>query len=120
MLYSSVILSCITSLLSPSLASPLAPRGLPGAVYTCTGPSFTGDCIWTAPTSTCRSLNPLSGPFSIGPDEGGSCTLYKRMGCGLIEQGDLLVFFPGKTVDLGDGFWSMDCKKDLVVPVGGT
>ena len=70
------------------------PRGLPGAVYVCTGPDFTGDCTWIPPTSECHTVGQGAQSLkSIGPDQGGYCALKSKADC----SGDVVlrVAYPG-------------------------
>jgi hypothetical protein len=79
-------------------------RGLPGAVYTCTGNNFGGDCAWSSPTSNCR----IASAVSIGPDPGGQCTLYSKFDC----TGKVTTLrFPGLGSNLPK-YQSFMCVKD--------
>jgi hypothetical protein len=79
-------------------------RGLPGAVYTCTGNNFAGHCAWSSPTSNCR----IASAVSIGPDPGGQCTLYSKFDC----TGEVKTLrFPGVGSNLPK-YQSFMCKKD--------
>lgn len=84
------------ALASAATALPnLQRRGLPGAVYTCTSPYFTGDCQWTRPDDRCIIAGMGAQAIqSIGPDPGGYCFLYKRSDC-VESAGDTIVKFPG-------------------------
>ncbi|KAF2275792.1 uncharacterized protein EI97DRAFT_378520 [Westerdykella ornata] len=95
---------------SPSPIAIFPKRGLPGGVYICTGPDFTGYCGWNDPSSQCRIPGTgVQTPRSIGPDENGTCLLYSRGGC----TGTIIASlrYPG----LGSGvpeFASMRCFAD--------
>jgi len=93
------------STISPPAALPLSRRGLPGAVYTCTGPRFTGSCQWTAPTPACH-IN--GGIRSIGPDQSGFCMTFSGPSC----NGQWLRYltYPGNEAPL-EGFGSFRCWK---------
>lgn len=53
--------------------------GNPGAVYTCSGPNFSGNCIYGMPDDACFKLTePLK---SIGPDMGGYCVIFDDSEC---------------------------------------
>lgn len=72
------LLALLHTIVAPSHALPnLQRRGLPGAVYTCSGEQFSKDCGWSLPTTDCR----IASAKSIGPDPGGYCTLYKNFDC---------------------------------------
>jgi hypothetical protein len=79
-------------------------RGLPGAVYTCDGNNFAGNCAWSTPTPNCR----IASAVSIGPDPGGQCTLYSKFDCtGEVKT----IRFPGMGSNLPK-YQSFMCKKD--------
>ncbi|KAF2637437.1 hypothetical protein P280DRAFT_378109, partial [Massarina eburnea CBS 473.64] len=85
----------------------LVSRGLPGAVYICTGPGFSGNCGWTPPSDECHIGG--STVASIGPDEGGHCTTYKGQNCN--DNTKLRVInYPGIRQGLED-FGSLKCEK---------
>ncbi len=95
----------------PSHALPqLQPRGLPGAVYTCTAENFGGDCGWSLPTTNCR----IATARSIGPDPGGYCTLYKNFDC---TDSVRTLRFPGASSDLPR---YMSFKCGVGVGISGT
>src|SRR5205085_10143421 len=91
------LLIVFLALFSTATARPnLQRRGLPGAVYTCTGTDFRGDCQWTAPTTQCRQPGPASLDFgiqSLGPDPDTSCILYEKFDC--TGNGIQTIRFPG-------------------------
>ncbi|KAF2000230.1 hypothetical protein P154DRAFT_492300 [Amniculicola lignicola CBS 123094] len=92
----------------------LSKRGLPGAVYICTSPNFTGDCGWIMPSSAATCHIPGTGsqaPQSIGPDPGGVCTLYSSFEC----SGSIVATlkFPGLSSNLPT-FGSLKCASDTV------
>ncbi|KAJ8111624.1 hypothetical protein OPT61_g5823 [Boeremia exigua] len=95
----------------PSHALPqLQARGLPGAVYTCTGENFSGACGWSLPTTNCR----IATAKSIGPDPGGYCTLYKKFDCtGSVRT----LQFPGASSDLPQ---YMSFKCGVGIGISGT
>ncbi|KAF1934284.1 uncharacterized protein M421DRAFT_415321 [Didymella exigua CBS 183.55] len=91
---------------APSNALPnLQRRGLPGAVYTCTGENFSGDCGWSLPTTNCR----IATAKSIGPDPGGYCTLYKKFDCTMSVR---TLRFPGVSTGLPD-YMSFRCGMGI-------
>ncbi|XPS94281.1 hypothetical protein M3J09_003604 [Ascochyta lentis] len=95
----------------PSHALPnLQRRGLPGAVYTCTGEQFSQDCGWSLPTTNCRIANAKS----IGPDPGGYCTLYKNFDC---TESVRTLRFPGAGSGLPE---YMSFKCGVGVGISGT
>lgn len=99
------------TILAPSHAFPnLQKRGLPGAVYTCTGENFSGDCGWSLPTTNCRIANAKS----IGPDPGGYCTLYKKFDC---TDSVRTLRFPGASSALPE---YMSFKCGVGVGISGT
>jgi len=84
--FSTTIFLPLTLLLVTSTAaqtqSHLQRRGLPGAVYICTGPNFWGNCAWQGPSNSCRIIGTgAMAPESVGPDPGGFCQLYSNSGC---------------------------------------
>ncbi|KAJ4384250.1 hypothetical protein N0V86_001097 [Didymella sp. IMI 355093] len=85
-------------------------RGLPGAVYTCSGENFSGSCGWSVPTTDCR----IATAKSIGPDPGGYCTLYKKFDC---TESVRTLRFPGLSSDLPD---YMSFKCGVGVGISGT
>ncbi|KAH6620233.1 hypothetical protein C7974DRAFT_228674 [Boeremia exigua] len=99
------------AILAPSHALPnLQRRGLPGAVYTCTGENFSGDCGWSLPTTNCR----IATAKSIGPDPGGYCTLYRKFDC---TDSVRTLRFPGASSDLPK---YMSFKCGVGVGISGT
>ena len=94
-----------------SAAQPnLQRRGLPGAVYTCTGTDFRGNCQWTAPTTQCRQQGPFNlGIASLGPDPNTSCTLYEKFDC--TGKKIQTVRFPGISSGLPK-FGAFRCSTD--------
>jgi hypothetical protein len=99
------------TILSPSHALPqLQRRGLPGAVYTCSGENFSQDCGWSLPTTSCR----IASAKSIGPDPGGYCTLYKNFDC---TESVRTLRFPGAATGLPD-YMSFRCG--VGVGISGT
>ncbi|KAJ4990427.1 hypothetical protein SVAN01_04089 [Stagonosporopsis vannaccii] len=98
-------------ILAPSHALPnLQRRGLPGAVYTCTGENFSGACGWSLPTTNCR----IATAKSIGPDPGGYCTLYKKFDC---TDSVRTLRFPGASSNLPQ---YMSFKCGVGVGISGT
>jgi len=85
-------------------------RGLPGAVYTCTGENFSGACGWSLPTTNCR----IATAKSIGPDPGGYCTLYRKFDC---TDSVRTLRFPGVSSGLPD---YMSFKCGVGVGISGT
>ncbi|PSN59331.1 hypothetical protein BS50DRAFT_447472, partial [Corynespora cassiicola Philippines] len=101
-------------LLIPSTSaapSRLHRRGLPGAVYICTGPNFTGDCGWLMPNSgSCHIAGTGENtPQSVGPDPGGSCVLFEKADC--TGNQELTLRFPGQGGDLPT-FGGVKCFAD--------
>lgn len=88
----------------------LQPRGLPGAVYTCTAENFGGDCGWSLPTTNCR----IATAKSIGPDPGGYCTLYKGFDC---TDSVRTLRFPGASSGLPN---YMSFKCGVGIGISGT
>lgn len=66
--------------------------GIPGAVYMCSGPDFSGQCEYRKPNDGCFA--PSFVPQSIGPDRGGYCVMYQDREC----KGNLVVL-DAQTVD---------------------
>lgn len=100
-------------LISSTSAAPsrLHRRGLPGAVYICTGPNFTGDCGWLMPNSgSCHIAGTGENtPQSVGPDPGGSCVLFEKADC--TGNQELTLRFPGQGGDLPT-FGGVKCFAD--------
>ena len=63
---------------SPFILSKCNP-GKPGAVYTCSGPNFSGICNYRMPNDACFKL--AEPPKSIGPDMGGYCVIFDDSEC---------------------------------------
>jgi hypothetical protein len=109
-LFNIIVNSLILLIFSTTAApTPLAKRGLPGAVYICTDQNFSGDCAWQMPSTQCRI--PGTGdlaPESIGPDPGGFCITYVSSTC----TGDQVsvIRFPGISSGL-PGFGGLKCFK---------
>jgi len=109
--FAATVLLALFSTISarPSLQA----RGLPGGSYTCTGSDFSGNCQWNEPSDRCRDDGAAPGKpngiMSLGPDEGGSCTLFSEAGC----KGTLLqtLTFPGVGT-LNQDFASFRCQVD--------
>lgn len=100
MLYLSIFFHTI---FVPSHALPnIQRRGLPGAVYTCTGEQFSEDCGWTPPSTDCH----IASAKSIGPDPGGYCTLYKNFDC---TESVRTLRFPGAATGL-PAYMSFKCS----------
>ena len=101
------------ALSSISTARPgLHRRGLPGAVYTCTEPNFSGKCQWNSPTTICRQPGPASlhmGLESLGPDPGTTCILYEKFDCTGNEV--KTVRFPGIPINMPE-FQAFKCTPD--------
>ncbi|ORY03488.1 hypothetical protein BCR34DRAFT_70413 [Clohesyomyces aquaticus] len=109
----------ITAIPSPlSAAHTPHKRGLPGAVYVCNNPKFTGDCGWTFPDNLCHiagaDVGKIQGkPESIGPDPGGYCILYESSTCEGKEV--TRISFPG-LADNVPMFGGMKCFANEVQP----
>ncbi|KAJ4357303.1 uncharacterized protein N0V89_001878 [Didymosphaeria variabile] len=85
-------------------------RGLPGAVYICTGDNFRGSCAWTAPSTQCHIAGTGDdSPRSIGPDENGSCILFENAQCTGNQVKTLR--FPGQATNMPT-FMSLKCSSD--------
>ena len=101
----------LPTIFSPSHALPnLQRRGLPGAVYTCSGENFSGSCGWSLPNTNCR----IATAKSIGPDPGGYCTLYKNFDC---TDSVRTLRFPGASSNLPE---YMAFKCGVGVGISGT
>ncbi|KAF2438810.1 hypothetical protein P171DRAFT_339523, partial [Karstenula rhodostoma CBS 690.94] len=88
----------------------LRKRGLPGAVYICTGDNFRGDCAWTAPSNRCHIAGTGSNSArSIGPDENGFCVLFEKATCTGAQVKTLR--FPGQVSNMPT-FMSLKCFSD--------
>ncbi|PVI04441.1 hypothetical protein DM02DRAFT_177316 [Periconia macrospinosa] len=113
------VLTFLVLTFTTASATALQGRGLAGAVYVCTQPNFKGKCTWYPPSSQCYLSGAGSAPASLGPDEGGSCTLYAGLAC----QDDTFisnVVYPGISHDLRK-FGSLKCSAGpsvKIVPVG--
>ena len=70
--------------------------------YACTGTHWSGACIWQAATDACVNTDGSPKPFSLGPDHGVVCTLYRGPNCG--SEGEAVDNFrwPGSG-DVGKG-----------------
>jgi hypothetical protein len=106
--FNATVLSLVVLLLALFSAVEALPklsrRGLPGAVYTCDGNNFAGNCAWSTPTPNCR----IASAVSIGPDPGGQCTLYSKFDCtGEVKT----IRFPGMGSNLPK-YQSFMCKRD--------
>ena len=76
--------------------------------------NFSGNCQWNPPSDRCRddgASTGANGVLSIGPDEGGSCTLFKEAGCKGTEIETLR--FPGLG-NIAVDYASFNCKADAV------
>lgn len=95
---------------APRLAHSLRKRGLPGAVYICTGDNFRGDCAWTAPNTRCHIAGTGNNSArSIGPDENGFCILFEKATCTGTQV--KTVRFPGQSSNM-PAFQSIKCFSD--------
>ncbi|KAH7119930.1 hypothetical protein B0J11DRAFT_72473 [Dendryphion nanum] len=86
-------------------------RGLPGAVYICTGNNFQGNCGWNQPSTQCRIVGTGKfAPKSIGPDPGGFCNLYTSGDCTGNQIQTLR--FPGAGNGFPDNLGSLQCFSE--------
>ena len=124
-MYFSLAIASVISLVSKASAMPspwaskysahlhLSARGLPGAVYICTGSNFSGNCGWITPSLDCHLLGTGStAPGSIGPDSGGACVFYPDTECKGMPIETLR--FPGSS-DLPKSAQSLKCSADSSV-----
>jgi hypothetical protein len=63
---------------SPFISQACIP-GNPGAVYTCSGSNFSGNCNYRMPNDTCFTLTEKL--QSIGPDMGSYCVIFDDSKC---------------------------------------
>ncbi|KAG9196845.1 hypothetical protein G6514_003819 [Epicoccum nigrum] len=75
---------------SPFISQECIP-GNPGAVYTCSGPNFSGNCNYRMPNDVCFTLTEKL--QSIGPDMGGYYVIFDDSKCegNLIQWGGTTV-----------------------------